>query len=314
MHDHAHGHSGAHAHGGSTSAAVRTKLVVSTVVTALFVAFEFAAGIRANSLALVGDAFHNLTDALVLVLSLSAVLLARKAPTPQKSFGYQRAGILAAFVNGALLLAFTVGYFVEAFSRSRAPEAVDSTIMLVVAAMAIVFNGSIAAWLHHGSGGDVNIRSAVLHQVADALGSVGVLIAALAIRFTGRPSADALVSLAIGLLILWTSWGILRETVNLLLEGTPQGIDPADVARSLAAEEGVFGVHHLHIWALGPSNPALSCHLMLGDVSLRSTAELLARVNTMLADRYGVVHTTIQLEHVSCEARVECGPGGGGSC
>lgn len=312
MHGHAHGHPGAHAHGDATSASVRTKLVVSTVATALFVAFELAAGLRANSLALIGDAFHNLTDALVLVLALSAVLLARRAPTPRKSFGYQRAGILAAFVNGAMLLAFTVGYFVEAFSRSRAPEPVDSGIMLVVATMAIVFNGSIAAWLHKGSGGDVNIRSAVLHQVADALGSVGVVVAAIAIRVTGWSAADALVALAIGVLILWTSWGILRETVNLLLEGTPRGIDPDAVARSLAAEDGVFGVHHLHIWALGPSNPALSCHLTLGDVPLRGTAELLDRVNTMLAARYGIVHTTIQLEHASCEEREECGPGGEG--
>lgn len=307
MHDHAHGHAAVQAHGGTTSAAVRTKLVVATAATALFVAFELAAGLRANSLALIGDAFHNLTDALVLVLALTAVLLSRRAPTTRKSFGYQRAGILAAFVNGALLFAFTIGYFVEAFARSRVPQQVDSTIMLVVAAMAIVFNGSIAAWLHQGSDGDVNIRSAVLHQVADALGSVGVLIAAIAIRLTGRPVADAFVSLAIGLLILWTSWGILRETVNLLLEGTPRGIDPDEVASSLAAEEGVFGVHHLHIWALGPSSPALSCHLTLGDVALSSTTEILDRVNAMLAERYGVMHTTIQLEHASCEEREDGG-------
>jgi len=206
-----------------------------------------------------------------------------------------------------MLLAFTFVYFTEAFDRTRSPEPVDSGIMLVVAAMAIVFNGAIAAWLHHGSAGDLNLRSAVLHQVADALGSLGVLVAAIAIRITGRPAADAFVSLAIGLLILWTSWGILRETVNLLLEGTPRGIDPDDVARSLAAEDGVFGVHHLHIWALGPSSPALSCHLMLGDVSLSSTAQLLERVNTMLAERYGVVHTTIQFEHASCAEQESCG-------
>ena len=314
MHDHAHGHPGAHAHGGATSAAVRTKLVVSTAATALFVAFELAAGLRANSLALIGDAFHNLTDAFILVLALTAVLFARRPATPRKSFGYQRAGILAAFVNGALLLAFTVGYFVEAIGRSRAPQPVDTGIMLVVAAMAIVFNGTIAAWLHHDSGGDLNIRSAVLHQIADALGSVGVLIAALAIRVTGRPAADALVSLAIGALILWTSWGILRETVNLLLEGTPQVIDPDEVALSLAAEEGVFGVHHLHIWALGPSSPALSCHLTLGDVPLSSTTQLLERVNAMLATRYGIVHTTIQLEHAACEEGEWCGPGGAVGC
>lgn len=287
-------------HGGAEPAATRTKLAVSTAATLLFVAFELAAGIRANSLALVGDAFHNLTDALVLVLALVAVILSRRPPRGRKSFGYQRAGILAAFLNGVLLLAFTLVYFTEAVSRARNPEPVDSGIMLVVATIAIAFNGAIAAWLHHGAGSDVNIRSAVLHQLADALGSLGVVVAAIGIRVTGAEAFDPLVSFAIGLLILWTSWSILRETVNLLLEGTPQGIDPDEIARALAAEDGVFGVHHLHVWALGPSSPALSCHLILGDVPLRETSALLARVNAMLAERYGIVHTTIQVEHASC--------------
>jgi cobalt-zinc-cadmium efflux system protein len=307
MHNHTHAHAGVVGqHGGEHAAAARRKLTVSTVATVGFVAFELAAGVRANSLALIGDAFHNLTDAFVLVLALVAVVLSRRPPSGRKSFGYQRAGILAAFVNGALLLAFTVGYFFEAATRARAPEPVDSDIMLVVASIAIVFNGGIAAWLHRGAHGDVNIRSAVMHQVADALGSLGVLIAAIGIRVTGRPAFDPLVSIAIGVLILWTSWSILRETVNLLLEGTPTGIDPDEVARALAAEERVFGVHHLHIWALGPSSPALSCHLLLGDVHLRDTAEVLERINTMLAQRYGIVHTTIQLEHAECAEESAC--------
>ncbi|MBI2213480.1 MAG: cation transporter [Acidobacteria bacterium] len=292
--------SGSGRRGGPDSAAARSKLAVSTGATLLFVGFELMAGLRANSLALVGDAFHNLTDAFVLVLALVALVLSRRPPSGRKSFGYQRAGILAAFVNGALLLAFTVVYFVEALSRARAPEPVDSDTMLVVAAIAIVFNGLIASWLHRGAHGDVNIRSAVLHQVADALGSLGVLVAAIGIRITGSSAFDPLVSIAIGVLISWTSWSILRETVNLLLEGTPQGIDPDEITRALAAQDGVFGVHHLHIWALGPSNPALSCHLTLGDVPLRSTSELLDRVNAMLAASYGIVHTTIQLEHAPC--------------
>ncbi len=315
MHDHSRAHLDTRAHGDATFAAVRRKLAVSTVASVFFVAFELAAGLRANSLALVGDAFHNLTDALVLVLALVALAFTRRPASARKSFGYQRAGILAAFVNGALLLAFTIGYFIKAADRARAPEPVDSGLMLVVAALAIVFNGTIAAWLYHGAGRDVNLRSAVMHQFADALGSVGVLVAAIAIRVTGKPAVDAIVSIAIGLLILWTSWSILRETVNLLLEGTPHGIDPDEVARSLAAEDGVFGVHHLHIWAIGASSPALSCHLQLGDVPLRSTAELLSRINAMLEKRYGVVHTTIQLEHASCgeeEHFPEKGDGGRG--
>lgn len=308
MHDQAPPRVGPGKRGEADSAAAGTKLAICTVLTIVFVVFEFAAGLRANSLALIGDAFHNLTDGLVLVLALVAVVLARKPPSGRKSFGYQRAGILAAFVNGALLFAFTIGYFVEAVTRARAPEPVESDIMFVVAALAILFNGSIAAWLHRGAGGDVNLRSAVLHQVADALGSLGVLVAAIGIHLTGIAAFDPFISLAIGVLILWTSWGILRETVNLLLEGTPPGIDPDEVSRALAAEDGVFGVHHLHIWALGSANPALSCHLVLADVPLSSTSALLARVNAMLAERYGVRHTTIQLEHGGCEREAHLEP------
>ncbi|MEO8218138.1 MAG: cation diffusion facilitator family transporter, partial [Acidobacteriota bacterium] len=264
---------------------ISRKLAISTAANVLFIVVELSVGIRANSLALIGDALHNFTDALALLLALAAVRLARRPPTPHRSFGFQRAGILAAFINAGALVVFTLFIFIEAAHRLRQPQQVTTSWVIAVASLGVIINGLVTVWLREESRHDVNVRSAMIHMFGDALASVGVIVAALLIRATGNSLFDPLVSLLIALLILWSSWGILRETVNLLLEGTPRGVDPEDVARALAAESGVFGVHHLHIWALAPSRRALSCHLQLGDVSLSSTGELLRRVNEMLGNR-----------------------------
>lgn len=282
------------------TARTRTRLLVSTLITIVFAVIEFGAGFLANSLALIGDAFHNLTDALALVLALVAVALQRRRPTTEKSYGYQRAGIVASFVNAAVLVGFTVYIFVEAWHRFRHPETVDARIMLSISILALCVNAAIAWWLHDGGRADLNVRSAVLHQVADALSSLGVIIAAVLIRVTGSVIFDPLLSVLIGGLVLWSAWGILGESLNLLLDGTPRGIDPREVEQSLAAEEGVYGVHHLHIWALGPASPALSCHLLLGDLPLSATQAVVERVNAMLFEGYGIVHTTIQAEFDVC--------------
>ena len=173
--------------------------------------------------------------------------------------------------------------------------------MLVTAAAALVLNGVITLWLRGEGRHDLNIRGAVLHMLGDAISSAGIIAAALLILRTGALFWDPAVSIAIGVLILWSSWGILREAINLLLEGTPEGIDPEAVTRAIAALDGVDGVHHLHIWALGASRPALSCHLMVGDIPVRSTGNLLARVNAMLEREYGITHTTIQFEFATCD-------------
>ena len=174
--------------------------------------------------------------------------------------------------------------------------------MLITAIIAIALNSAISFALRREGKDDVNVRAAVMHMFGDAVSSVGIVIAALMIHMSGETIWDPAVSMLIGVLILWSSWGILRETVNLLLEGTPTGIDPEDVTKSVAAIGGVFGVHHLHIWALGPSRPALSCHVMVGDVPLKTTAKLLDELNAMLAERYRIAHTTIQFEFANCSA------------
>lgn len=279
---------------------VSQKLVLASVATLLFVVIELVIGFWANSLALIGDAFHNFTDTLALLIALVAIRLERRPPTDEKSYGYQRAGILAAFINAGTLLAFTIFIFIEAFERFRSPRPVDARMMMITAAVAIVLNGTITFSLRREGRQDVNIRSAVLHMLGDAVSSAGIIAAAILIKTTRSVRWDPAISLVIGGLILWSSWGVLRETVNLLLEGTPSGIDPGAVTRSLAAVEGVQGVHHLHIWALGPSRPALSCHLMVGDVPVKSTSTLLEQVTVMLHSEYRIVHATIQFEFAAC--------------
>lgn len=286
-----------HHHHGTVS----RKLVIASIATALFVVVEIVVGIRANSLALVGDALHNVTDTLALLLALFAVRLERRPATSAKSYGWHRAGVLAAFINAGALAAFTIFLFVEAAQRLRAPAIVNSTAMLITAAAALLLNGSITLWLRGHGKHDLNIRGAALHMLGDALASAGIIAAALLIRSTGALFWDPAVSIAIGVLILWSSWKILREAINLLLEGTPAGIDPDEVTRAIAALNGVDGVHHLHIWALGASRPALSCHLMVGDIPVRSTGNLLAQVNELLGREYGIAHTTIQFEFASCD-------------
>jgi cobalt-zinc-cadmium efflux system protein len=286
-----------HHHHGTVS----RKLVIASIATALFVAVEIVVGIRANSLALVGDALHNVTDTLALLLALFAVRLERRPATTAKSYGWHRAGVLAAFINSGALAAFTIFLFVEAAQRLRAPAAVNSMAMLITASAALLLNGSITLWLSGHGKHDLNIRGAALHMLGDALASAGIIAAALLIRSTGALFWDPAVSIAIGVLILWSSWKILREAINLLLEGTPSGIDPDEVTRALASLDGVDGVHHLHIWALGASRPALSCHLMVGDIPVRSTGNLLAQVNELLGREYGIAHTTIQFEFASCD-------------
>jgi cobalt-zinc-cadmium efflux system protein len=296
-HTHAHGH-----HHHSTPREVTRKLVIACVLMGGFVFVEAAAGFWANSLALLGDAIHNLTDTIALLIAFTAVRIAQRPATAEKSYGYQRAGILAAFVNAASLLGVTAFLFYEAIERLRTPHAVDTGLMLVTASVAVVLNVGVTLSLRHEGERDVNIRSAEIHMLGDALSSAGIVVASILMRVTGSLLWDPAITVLIALMIVWSSWGILREAVNLLLEGTPSGIDPQAVIRSLETIEGIEGIHHLHIWALGPSSPALSCHVMVGDIPLRSTAALLEKINSVLEHEHRIVHTTIQFEPGECPA------------
>ena len=289
-----------HHHHHDHSHAVTRKLTFATAANLVIVAAELAIGFYAGSLALVGDALHNLTDSVALIIALVAVRLERRAPTTEKSFGYQRAGILAAFINAGLLMAFTLLIFKEAFERLRHPHQVQPTLMLITAAVALAVNAATAFSIHRDSRHDVNLRGAFVHMIGDAVSSAGIIVAALIIRYTGSPQWDAIISIFIGLLILWSSYGVLKESVNLLLDGTPAGIDPEKVTDAIGRIDGIHGVHHLHIWALGPSSPALSAHLMVGDVPVKTTGPILAEVQEMLKHEYRIKHCTIQFEFTEC--------------
>jgi cobalt-zinc-cadmium efflux system protein len=261
---------------------------------------ELIAGFRAHSLALLSDAGHNFTDALALGLAWAGFYLQSKPADETKTYGYHRASVLSAFVNALTLVALSVWILYESVLRLRAPEPVNETVMMAVAGLGLAMNGSIMLALRAASRNDINIRSAFVHMLGDALGSIAIVLGAVAIHYTRWVRVDPVLSILIALLIVWTAWDIIRESLNILLEGLPRGIHLADVVRSMGAVEGVLGVHDLHIWSLGSSTHALSCHVLIADVPPSESDTVLRSLNALLEGRFGITHTTMQFEHVSC--------------
>jgi len=270
-------------------------------LTAGFVAVELAAGVQARSLALISDAGHNFTDALALLLAWIGVYYGRKPPDAIKTYGYHRAGVLAAFVN-ALALLILAGYILwESYRRWLAPRVVDQWIMLAVAGLGLTVNLGIMWGLKAERRRDLNIRSAWVHMLGDALGSVGIIAGALLIQWTGWQRTDPLLSALIGLLIVWTAWDIVTESLNILLEGLPRGLKLEEVVRALRGVEGVREVHDLHIWSLGASVRALSCHVLIDDLPPSASEAILRGLNRMLVERFEIRHTTVQFECARCQ-------------
>jgi cobalt-zinc-cadmium efflux system protein len=272
----------------------------SLVATTLFAVIEAFAGWKAHSLALLSDSGHNFTDALALGLAWIGFYIQSKPADETKTYGYHRASVLSAFVNALTLVALSAWILYESIDRLRTPESVQETIMIAVAGLGLVVNASIMVALRAASRNDINIRSAFVHMLGDALGSVAIVAGALVIRSTGWVRVDPLLSIAIAILIVWTAWDIIRESLNILLEGLPRGIQLRDVTDAMAAVEGVLGVHDLHIWSLGSSTHAMSCHVRIDDVPPSSSDAILRRINDLLEHRFGISHTTIQFEHTSC--------------
>jgi cobalt-zinc-cadmium efflux system protein len=289
-------HSHAHSHHPATANVFRW----SVGVTVLFVALEVVAGIKAHSLALVSDAGHNFTDALALLLAWIANYMETKPANEFKTYGYQRAGVLSAFVNALTLVALSAWIFYESVVRLRTPLPVNQTVMIAVAAVGVVMNGGIMWALRVARRKDINVRSAFVHMMGDALGSAAIIAGAVAIAYTGWVQIDPLLSILIGVLIVWTAWDIIHESINILLEGLPRGLRLNDVIGSMRAVEGVLDVHDLHIWSLGSSTHALSCHVLIEDVPPSSSDAILRGLNGVLAERFHIFHTTVQFEHCSC--------------
>ncbi len=272
----------------------------SLLATVLFVGIEIVAGFRAHSLALLSDAGHNATDALALLLAWLAVWFQAKPADEVKTFGYQRAGVLAAFVNAITLVVLSVWIFWEAYQRLLNPEPVSEITMILVAGMGILMNGGIMLGLASRRHNDLNVKSAFVHMLGDLLGSFAIVIGAVAIYFTHFLQVDTLLSILIAALIVWTAWDVIKESLNILLEGLPRGIELRKVSDALCAVEGVLDVHDLHIWSIGSSSSALSCHVLIDDIPPSASECVLLKINQTLLDRFHIHHTTVQFEHVQC--------------
>jgi len=289
---HAHGHD----HGAGRAAGTRA-LALSLGLIVAFGVVEVVAGALADSLALLADAGHMASDAGGLALALFAAWAAGRPATSQRSFGYHRAEILAALANGVLLVAIAIWIFVEAIDRFRDPGDPLGGWMLLVGVVGLGVN-VLAAWLMVRSGGDsLNVRAATRHVLADMLGSAGVIVAALIVLTTGWVKADPAVSVLIGILVLASSWSVLRESVGILLESTPPGIDAEEVGRAMVNLHGVREVHDLHIWTITSGFPALSAHVLVDQGA--DCHRLRAQLELLLHDRYALEHTTLQVEHAT---------------
>lgn len=290
-----------HSHAPLSTRALRYSLAA----TFAYVLVTLFAGIRAHSLALLSEAGHNVTDLLALLLSWVAVFIQTRPPNATKTFGYHRAGVLAAFINALTLVAIAFYIVYEALLRMRSPVSVQAHIMIWVALIGVVMNGTIS-WVLFRAAHDVNIRSAFVHQLGDTLSTAAVIVGGWIILWTGRTWVDPALSIGIACLILWSSFGIIRETLNILLEGAPRGLSAERIAAILGTIEGVRDVHDVHVWSIGSDMHALACHVRIDDTTLSESQVILRQVTQMLSTTYNIEHTTIQLENVNCEVDHGC--------
>lgn len=280
------------------------RMALSLAITLIFVFVEVAAGLFSNSLALLTDAAHNFTDVLALGLAWWAIRLTSQPASHKRTFGYHRAGILAALVNSTTLVIIALGIFYEAYQRFMNPPEVQADILIGVGVIAVIINIVTALLVRRGAESDLNIRAAFLHLMGDVLSTIGAVIAGVIILFTDWNWLDPLVSVLIGLLILWSAWGILREAIDILMESTPTDIDMQDMIQDINSVDGVRGVHDLHVWSITRSMRSLSAHLVTENRTISEGASIQDRVNEMLYHKYNVHHATLQLE---CD---ECMPNG----
>ena len=295
-HDHSHAHDHSHGHAGHSHApdSFGLAFAIGATLNTAFVIAELIFGYAANSLALISDAIHNLSDVIALLLAWGAAWLSLKQPTQRHTYGYRRASILAALFNAGLLLVAVGGIVVEAVNRLAVPAPVAGLTVILVAALGVAVNGFTALLFMRGRHGDLNIRGAYLHMAADAAVSAGVVFAGLVIIFTGWIWLDAVTSLVISAIIVGGTWSLLRDSMAMSLSAVPSGIDPARVRAYLEQCAGVVQVHDLHIWPMSTTEVALTCHLVIptgspGDAYLMELAH-------RLKQDFGIQHATLQIE------------------
>jgi cobalt-zinc-cadmium efflux system protein len=282
---------------------VRGRALASGVaLTLVFVAVEALFGWFGRSLALLSDAGHNLADAAALGFSWYAVRIAERPSHEGMTYGYHRMGVLAALANAASLAVIALVIAWEAFARVRHPELPNAAVMIVVAVMAVVVNTVIGLRLHTDASHDINLRSAYLHMVGDAVSALGVVVAGVIVATTGQVLADPIVSLLIAGLILWSSYGVFHESTTVLLEGTPVGTNMPALIDTITSVRGVLEVHDLHVWMVGPGVVACSCHILVAEQSIREGQQVLRAVVGELKEHFQITHTTIQVEVEGCES------------
>lgn len=272
------------------------RFVLSLLLTlAIFVA-EVAGGLISDSLALLSDAAHVFLDVLALAMSYAALRIAARPATSQHTYGFHRFEVLAALANGATLVIVALGILREAVERLQAPQVVHSGPMLVIAVIGLVVNLVVALVLREHDHHDLNVRGAFLHVLGDALGSVGVIVAAVVIALTGWTPVDAIVSFLIAGLILWSSWRLLRESLHVLVEGTPEEVEPAAVMQAMQHVPAVTGIHDLHIWSLCPGFVALTAHVVVDAPDICQAQTVQGALKQLLAEQFQITHVTLQLE------------------
>ncbi|MGB0036242.1 MAG: cation diffusion facilitator family transporter [Candidatus Acidiferrales bacterium] len=294
FHTHAAGERG-HSHDHGAVGGLTGILGGAVLATFALVLVELVAGYAGHSIALISDAIHNMTDVPTLVISWFASRMAARPPTAEKTYGYHRAGILAAFVNAMLLALVAVFLIYESIERLRNPVEVHTGIMVWVSLFALVVNGGITLGVHRLRG-DLNVRTVWIHNLGDALSNVAIIVGALAIRWTGANWVDPVIGMGIGAMVLWSGAGILRESTHILLEGLPRSVRLEEVAAAVLRIEGVQEVHDIHIWTLGSDLNALSCHVRIPDMHLEDCEKVLAGIRDVLARDFHITHTTVQFE------------------
>ena len=296
-HSHGHDHgSGGHDRHDHAHGADRRALAIVFALTTAFMVAEVIGGLLTGSLALLADAGHMLSDAISLGVALFAVRLAERPATPNRSFGYKRAEILAALFNGLTLVAISLWIFYEAFQRFRETPEILGGPMLAVAALGLLVNVAGAVILSRSGGESLNVEGAFRHVLADVFGSIGAIVAAVLILLTGWRYADPIVSVLIGLLVLASSWKLLRDSTTILLEAAPPGLDVAEVGRKMANAEGIAEGHDLHVWTITSGFPALAAHVLVGPDE--NCHERRRTLEELLRRDYGIEHTTLQVDHV----------------
>lgn len=300
-HGHGHEHGDAHSHGGRSAvkdgrAGNRRRLAWALALTLLYMVAEIVGGYLSDSLALLADAGHMFSDAAALALSLFASWISQRPPTHRLTYGYYRAEILAALANGATLIAIAIVIFIEAFRRLQEPEPVAGVLMLSIAAGGLLVNIAGMLILHGGKDASLNIRGAWLHLLTDALGSVAAIIAGVLIAWRGWYWVDPAASIAIGILVIYSSWDLVKQAIAILMEGTPSHLDLATIESEMREVEGVCEVHDLHVWTITSGLDSLSAHAVLeGEHDPRVALDALQRV---LHDRFNIEHVTIQIDPV----------------